>query len=195
VPPRTAPVPLQQRFQDARVRRKTGGNVHHRDADAPRLLRAAGDRGQPGLGLDEQVVGLPALVRSGPVARDGAGHQLRMRGAELAGIQPEPRRSARREVLDEHVGPGDQPPHPRAVSVVAQVDDRRLLAAVQPDEIAAAARGSAVVPACEVPSGRSSLMTRAPASARRMEQSGAATACSRATTNRPSRALRFFMGG
>ena len=77
----------------------------------------------------------------------------------------------------------------RGVVRVLDVGDEALLAAVEPDEIAGQALRRPVVAAREVALGRSILMTRAPASARRELQYGAATACSSETTSRPSRGL------
>ena len=54
----------QQRFQDRLVGIHAGSNVDDRDADARRRFRAAGDRGEPRLGLDQQVVSLALRIRA-----------------------------------------------------------------------------------------------------------------------------------
>ena len=73
----------------------------------------AGDRQEPGLALDQQVVGLLVAVRPGPlrvvaVAGDVADDELRMRRVQRLERQAHARRRAGREVLHEHVGAGEQ---------------------------------------------------------------------------------------
>ena len=88
------------------------------------------------------------------------------------------------EVLHEHVGGVDQPVEQRAIAGVLDVELEALLAAIEPDEVAATApwtvrsyaRAKSPMP------GRSTLITRAPRSARWRVASGAATACSSETT-------------
>ena len=55
--------PREQRFQDRGMRGGAGGDVDDRDADARRPFRAAGDRGEPALGLDQEVIGLAVRRR------------------------------------------------------------------------------------------------------------------------------------
>jgi hypothetical protein len=86
--------------------------------------------------------------------------------------------------LQQHVGAGDQLLELRASFLGRKVDDDGLLAAVEPDEIAALALGGGIIAAREIALGAFDPV--APASARREEQNGAATACSTARTVIPS---------
>ncbi len=74
-----------QRLEDRLVGVHAGADVAHRDADPRRLRRAAGDRGEPDLGLDQQIVGLALRVGAAlAIARDRADDQPRMRRAAAA---------------------------------------------------------------------------------------------------------------
>ena len=103
------------------------------------------------------------------------------------GTEARARRGAGRQVLDEHVRPRQDAVQQRRVGRCLMSSDQALLAAVEPDEIAGEPARRLVIAAREVALGRSILMTRAPASARREVQYGAATACSSETTIRPAR--------
>ena len=70
--------------------------------------------------------------------------------AQRVGAEAGARRSARREVLDEHVGAGDDAVQQRGVVRLLDVGDQALLAAVEPDEVARQAFRRLVVAAREV---------------------------------------------
>src|SRR5690606_42145010 len=59
----------------------------------------------------------------------------------------ETRQGAGCEVLDEHVGTLDQPPEQGVVRRIPQVEAQRFLAAIEPDEVGAAALDVVVVAA------------------------------------------------
>ena len=68
-----------QRLQDRGMRGGAGGDIDDRHADPRRAIRPAGDRGEPALGLDQQIIGL--AVRVGAVvaiAGNGAADQRRI---------------------------------------------------------------------------------------------------------------------
>ena len=68
------------------------------------------NRHEPGLGLDEQVVGLPVTERTrGPVSRDPADDQARIPLTKRPRIETKTLHGARCQVLDEHVSPPQQP--------------------------------------------------------------------------------------
>ena len=50
--------PRDQRFQNGGVRGGAGGDIDDRQADARGAVRTAGDRGEPALGLDQEIIGL-----------------------------------------------------------------------------------------------------------------------------------------
>ena len=143
--------PHQERGEHTRVRVHAGRDVGHRDAHLDRLVRGAGDRQQPRLGLHEQVVGLAIAVGAGrAVPRDLAHDEPRMRGPQLGRRQPEAPGGAGGEVLDEDVGLFEQPPehHPRIG--VLHVEGQRLLRPVQPHEVRREPSRRRVVAAREV---------------------------------------------
>ena len=70
--------------------------------------------------------------------------------AQRVGAEAGTRRGAGREVLDEHVGAGQDAVQQRRVVRMLDVGDQALLAAVQPDEIAGQAFGRVVVAAGEI---------------------------------------------
>ena len=51
-----------QRLEDRGMRGGAGGDIDDRNADPRRAFRPAGDRGQPALGLDQEIVGLAVGV-------------------------------------------------------------------------------------------------------------------------------------
>jgi hypothetical protein len=73
-----------------------------------------------------------------------------MPGQQAGRAQPEAFGRAGRQVLHEHVGPGQQRGHDRAAVVALHVELDRLLAPVQPDEVAGLAEHRRVVAAGEV---------------------------------------------
>ena len=77
-----------------------------------------------------------------------------MPGAELLGAQAQPLGRAGREVLHEDVGPGQQGGQRRLAVGALHVELHRLLAPVQPDEIARLAEHGPVVAAGEVAAAR-----------------------------------------
>ena len=120
-----------------------------------RRVRAAGDRQQPGLALDQQVVG--AAVAHRPVRGvpgDVADDELRVPGPQGRRRQPHPVRRPGRQVLHEHVGPADQRGQRGPARGRLEVKRDRLLAPVEPDEVAGQALDGAVVGAGEVAAAR-----------------------------------------
>ena len=121
------------------------------DADPRRPLRAAGDRGEPALGLDQQIIGLAMRVGAlVAIAGDGAADQRRIVLAQPLAREAELVHRAGLEVLQQHVGARDQRLELRAAFLGGEIDHHRLLAAVEPDEIAALALGRRVIAAGEI---------------------------------------------
>ena len=120
------------------MRGGAGRDIDDGDADARRAVRSAGDRGKSAFGLDQQVVGL--AVRVGAVvaiAGDGAADQLGVVLAQAFQREAELVHRTGLEVLDQDVGAGDQVFEIRATFAGGEVDHHGILAAVEPDEIAA----------------------------------------------------------
>ena len=139
-----APSPVllarDQRLEDGLVGVHPGGDVADRDADARRRVGRPGDRGEPGLGLDQHVVGLARGVGAVlAVAGDRADDQPRMRAAQLVEREAELGDRAGLEVLHEHVGPGEHRRQHGLVVIAGEIEHQRFLAAVEPDEIRALA--------------------------------------------------------
>ena len=66
-----------QGFEDGGMRGGAGGDIDDRHPDARGAFRTAGDRGEPALGLDQEIVGLAMGVGAVvAIARDGAADQL-----------------------------------------------------------------------------------------------------------------------
>ncbi len=98
-----------QRFQDRRMRGSAGGDIDDGDADARRAFGAAGDGGEAALGLDQQVIGLAMGIGAGvAIAGDGDADQPRIVLAQPLAGEAELVHRAGLEVLDQHVGGGDQ---------------------------------------------------------------------------------------
>src|SRR5262249_49614586 len=76
-----------------------------------------------------------------------------------------------------------------------EIEHNRLLTAIKPDEIGTLAMDDVIVVAREIAFGRSTLITRAPASARRHVHCCAATACSTETTRIPERGRVIMSAG
>ena len=133
-------VACDQRLEDGLVGVHPGGDVADRDADARRRVGRPGDRGEPGLGLDQHVVGLARGVGAVlAVAGDRADDQPRMRAPQLVEREAELGGRAGLEVLHEHVGPGEHRRQHGLVVIAGEVEHQQFLAAVEPDEIRALA--------------------------------------------------------
>jgi hypothetical protein len=116
-----------------------------------RPFGAAGDRGEAGFALDEEVIGLhlaigALLAIARYVDRDQAG----MERAKRRRAEARPCRRAGGEILHEHVRRADHPPQQGGVGRILEVERDRLLAAVEPDEIGALAVHDMVVAAGEI---------------------------------------------
>ena len=141
-----------QRFEDGGMRGGAGRDIDDGNADPRRPFRAAGDRGEPALGLDQQVIGLAIGVGAVvAIARNGAADQRRIVLAQAVPAKsracPSSRvsgsaaaRPRRRSALPASARP----------SLVARSIDHRILAAVEPDEIAALALRRGVIAAGEI---------------------------------------------
>ena len=85
-----------QRFEHRLIGIHAGRDVGDRDADPRRRLRPAGDRGEPALGLHQQVVGLARRVGAAlAVARHRAADQLRIVAPQPLDREAELRRPRR----------------------------------------------------------------------------------------------------
>jgi hypothetical protein len=147
--------PLVERGQDAAERVHAAGYVGHRDAGLHLVGLGAGDRRDPRLALDEQVVGLLVAVGAVvPVTRHPAHDQPGMLGAQHVRCQAEAVGGTRREVLHEHVRAGQQFVEHLSVAGVLEVQRDGLLVAVEPDEVAGQAVDGGVVGAGEVAGAR-----------------------------------------
>jgi len=115
-----------------------GGDVADRDAHARGRLGAAGDGGEPRLGLHQHVVGLALGVGAVlAVAGDRADHEPGMRAPQLFKRKAELGDGAGLEVLHEHVGLREHGRQQRLVVGAREIEHQRFLAAVEPDEIRA----------------------------------------------------------
>jgi hypothetical protein len=129
--------PLVQRGQDRRDRVDAGEDVGDRDAGFLRLaVGLAGDRHQAGHALDDEIVagamGIgPGLAEAGDRAID----QPRVHRREAVVVEPVFRQPADLEVLDHHIGAGDQVADLRLAVRRAEIDHPRGLAAVGGMEI------------------------------------------------------------
>src|SRR3954469_19208305 len=94
-----------------------------------------------------------ALAAGGPggaVAGHRADDEPRVAGPERGGCEAESLDGTRSEVVKEDVGAVEQPRQHLTSGVGLQVERDRLLAAVEPDEVAREPADSVVVAACEV---------------------------------------------
>ena len=117
----------------------------------PRRLGRPAQIGDAGLGLDQQIVGLGAAI--GPalvIAGDRADDEARVARAELGGIEAGACGRPRRQILDEDIGARNHVVEQRCIGRGLDVERHRLLAAVEPDEIARLARRRMVVKAREI---------------------------------------------
>ena len=102
--------PGVERLQDRRVGVHAAADVRDGDADAARRIRAAGDRGETRLALNEKVVSLHLGVRAAfAIAGDVADDEARVLGPEGLRAETGPLRRARREILHEDVRPFQHP--------------------------------------------------------------------------------------
>ena len=93
---------------------------------------------KPALGLDQHVVGLAMGVGAVvAIAGDGAADQLWIILAQALPRETELVHRAGFQVLQQHVGAGDQRFQAGAALLGGEIDDHGILAAVEPDEIAA----------------------------------------------------------
>jgi hypothetical protein len=134
--------------------------------------------------LDEHVVGLALLERPAEaVARQVDDDELRVSGAQVLGAEAQSRGSTRSEVPHEHAGllgePSDRVPAFLGLEVDRVDSLPRLSQTKWAPYRRRRGRSRARSPR---PSGRSTLITRAPRSARLRVASGVATACSIDTT-------------
>ena len=143
--------PTPSRSKDRRHRVHPRGDIGNRNAGLRVRVFGPGDRQQPGLALDEQVVRLFRRVRSRrAVAGDSAPDQPRVARPQLRGAQAEPVRGARREVLHEHVGALEQTREDRPRLPVLHVERQAFLGAIDPDEMRGQALDRMVVVARRV---------------------------------------------
>ena len=141
----------KQRLQDRLVGVHAGGDVDDGDADAGGCLGTAGDASQPGLCLYQQVVGLAVAIGAFvAVAGDGAAHEARKSLAQGLDGKAELGERAGLEVLDQHVGLGEQRLEQALVVGLGEIGNDRFLAAVEPDVVRALALDDVVVVAGEV---------------------------------------------
>ena len=135
----------------AGVRGGAGRDIDDRNADPRWSLRPAGDRGEPALGLDQKIIGLAIGVGAGvAIARNGAADQRRIFLAQPLKRKAELVHRAGFEVLQQNISAGDQLFQRGAALLGREIDDHRILAAVEPDEIAALTLGGGVVAAGEI---------------------------------------------
>ena len=187
----SAPWPVRraadQRFEDRGMRGGAGGDVDDRHADARGAFRPAGDRGEAALGLDQQIIGLAMRVGAVvAIAGDGADDQRRIVLAQPLAGEAELVHRAGLEVLQQHVGGGDQLLQLGAAFLGGEIDHRGFLAAVEPDEVAALALRRGVIAAGEIALRPFDLDDMRAGIGQPRTANGAATACSTATTVNPS---------
>ena len=131
---------LQQRGEHGDRPEQPAHDVADRDPDLGRLaavaVRCPGDRHEPARRLNDGVVAGPFGVGAvGPVARDRQVDESRVDPAQLGLVEPEPRKAADPEVLDDDVGTPEQPPQDVLAGFGAQVDAHAALVAVHRQEI------------------------------------------------------------
>ena len=85
------------------------------------------------------------------VAADVERDQTWIRSAQTSAVKAKPRHRAWREVLHEHIGPGNEAFQHRRVGCLSQVQTHRFLAPVQPDEIGTLPRRRRVVATRKIP--------------------------------------------
>src|SRR3954454_74322 len=147
----TGAVPVDEGREDVAGGIHPGGDVGDRDAGLGRVVGCAGDGHEAGLALHEQVVGALVPERTGrAVAGHRAHDESRAAGAQQVGTETEPLDRARAEVVQEDVRLLEQPVEHVTAPSALEVEGHRLLAAVEPDEVAAQPTHRMVVAAGEV---------------------------------------------
>ncbi len=151
------PSPVRSRSsrgrEDAAVGVHAGGDIGDRTAGLGHLVRpgAAGHRKEAALALDQQVVGLLLLVGTAfAVAGDIADDQSREALAQRLVGQAQARGGARREVLHQHVGAGQQLLQQRQRLGLLEIEAEALLGTIGPDEVRRQAVDPLVVTAGEI---------------------------------------------
>src|SRR5579883_1685693 len=140
-----------KRFENGGIGVEPRGDVRHRDADTAWRLGRAAQLREPGLRLNEKIIGLHVAIRPAlAIAGDRAEDEARMAASQLGRIEPGARRGTRCQVLQKHIGPCDHAVKERAVLGILDIEHDRLLAAIEPDEIAALSARGAVVGAGEI---------------------------------------------
>ncbi len=143
--------PRDQGFENGGMRGGAGGDIDHGNADPRRSLRSAGDRGQPALGLDQQIIGLAVGVGAVvAIAGNGAADQFWVIFSQALQREAELVHRSRLEILQQHIRAGDQRFERGAAFLGREVDDGGILAAVEPDEVAALSLGRGIVAAGKV---------------------------------------------
>ena len=133
------------------MRGGAGGDIDDGDADAGRTLGTAGDRGKAALGLDQEIIGLAFGIGAGvAIAGDRAADQRRIILSQPLQREAELVHRAGLEVLQQHVGARDQLFERGAAFLGGEIDHHGILAAVEPDEIAALAFCGGVIAAGEI---------------------------------------------
>ena len=133
------------------MRGGAGRDIDDGNADPRRSFRPAGDRGQPALGLDQEIVGLAVGIGAVvAIAGNGAADQRRIIFLQALQREAELVHRAGLEVLQQHVGACDQLFERGAAVLGGEIDHHGILAAVEPDEIAALALGRGVIAAGEI---------------------------------------------
>jgi hypothetical protein len=133
------------------MRGGAGRDIDDGDSDPRRAFRPAGDRGKAALGLDQEIVGLAVGIGAFiAIARNGAADQRRIIPLQAFQREAELVHRAGLEVLQQHVGAGDQRFEIGAAVPGGEIDHHGILAAVEPDEIAALALCGGVVAAGEI---------------------------------------------
>ena len=140
-----------QRFEYRLIGGEPGGDIDDGHPDAGGRLRSAGDGDEPGIGLDQKVIGL--ALRIGAVfaiAGNRTDHEARMVMAQPRERKAELLDRARLQILHEDVGPCEHRREQRFVFGGSEVENDGLFAAVEPGEIGALAMREIVIPAREI---------------------------------------------
>ena len=150
--PRAGPLPREQRQRDPLRGEHAGDDVGDGDAEAVgRPVAGAGDAHQPAFGLHHGVVAGLGAARAGLAEPgDRAVHQPRPARRHRLVAESEPLHGAGPEVLDEHVGPVEQPLEHRAPARRLEVQRQAFLVAVDAEEIRALAVDERRSPAARV---------------------------------------------
>ena len=143
---------LDERLQHGGMAEHAGRDIAGGDADPSGLRLRSRHRRHAAFRLHQHVVGLhpvvgrPGLAIAGNIDRDEAG----ITGSQVSRAETGALRRARRQVLHPDIGGCENAVEQRAVVLVLDVDDERLLAPVEIDEIGGAAAHIVVVAAGEI---------------------------------------------